>query len=107
MSDTVLTAVGNRTADPRKDGETLFIRCVAWRDLAENGAESLSEGARVPARGRLRQREHEISEGERRPHTEIEVDECGPSLWSATAFVRRSRRTPSTSSSERSRNGDH
>ena len=102
MSDTVLTAAGNRTADLRTDGETLFIRCVAWRDLAESGAESLSVGARVSTRGRLRQREHETSEGEQRPHTEIEVDECGPSLRPATAFVRRSRRTPSTARSERS-----
>ena len=136
MYEPELTVVGNLTADPElrftpagaavarftlastprvfetrtgkwTDGETLFIRCVAWRDLAENVAESLSKGARVLTRGRLRQREYETSEGERRQRIEIDVDECGPSLRFAIASVRRSRRNPSTANSERSSNGDH
>ncbi|WP_147915193.1 single-stranded DNA-binding protein [Ruania zhangjianzhongii] len=135
MYDTELTVAGNLTADPDlrfapsgaasarftlastprvfdsrtgrwADGETLFIRCVAWRDLAENAGESLSKGVRVLARGRLRQREYETSAGERRQVVELEVDECGPSLRFATTSVSRSRRNPSTLSSEWSSNGD-
>jgi single-strand DNA-binding protein len=39
-----------------KDGDTLFLTCVAWRLLAENIVESLQKGMRVIATGRLRQR---------------------------------------------------
>src|SRR5699024_10553874 len=93
--ETVITVVGNITADPElrftangaavanftvastprtfdrqsnewKDGETLFLRCSAWREMAENVAETLSRGTRVIAQGRLRSRTFDTKEGERR-----------------------------------------
>ena len=33
------------------DGETLWLRCTCWRDLAENVAETLAKGTRVIATG--------------------------------------------------------
>ena len=45
-----------------KDGETLFMRCNAWRDLGENVAESLSRGMRVIVIGNLKQRSYETKE---------------------------------------------
>ena len=71
MNETMITVVGNLTADPElrytqsgvpvasftiastprtfdrqanewKDGEALFMRCSAWRELAENVAGSLT-----------------------------------------------------------------
>ena len=79
--ETVITVVGNLTADPEirtigsgaavasftiastprtwnrnsnqfEDGQALFLRCSAWRDMAEHCAQSLSKGMRVIAQGR-------------------------------------------------------
>jgi single-strand DNA-binding protein len=114
--DTIITVVGNLTADPElrftpsgaavanftvastprtfdrqsnewKDGEALFMRCNVWRQAAENVAESLTRGARVVVTGRLKQRSFETKEGEKRTVVELEVDEIGPSLRYATAKV--------------------
>ena len=71
-----------------RDGETLFLRCSAWREMAENIAESLHEkGTRVIVQGRLVQRSFETREGEKRTVVEMQVDEVGPSLRYATAKV--------------------
>lgn len=86
--ETVITVVGNLTADPEirtigsgaavasftiastprtwnrnsnqfEDGQALFLRCSAWRDMAEHCAQSLSKGMRVIAQGRLQQRSYQ------------------------------------------------
>jgi single-strand DNA-binding protein len=119
--DTVITIIGNLTADPElrftpsgaavanftvastprmfdrqtnewKDGETLFMRCSVWRDAAENVAESLQRGTRVVVAGRLKSRSYETKEGEKRTVIEMDVDEIGPSLRSATAKVNKTQR---------------
>ena len=116
--ETVITVVGNLTADPElrftpsgaavanftvastprtfdrqsqewKDGEALFLRCNVWRQVAENVAESLTRGSRVIVSGRLKQRSFDTKEGEKRTVIELEVDEIGPSLRYATAQVTR------------------
>jgi single-strand DNA-binding protein len=123
--DTVITVVGNLTADPElrftpsgaavasftiastprtfdratnewKDGDALFLRCSVWRQAAENVAESLQRGMRVVAQGRLKQRSYETREGEKRTVVEMEVDEVGPSLRYATAKVNRTQRGSSS-----------
>ena len=72
------------------DGPTLFMRCSAWRELAENIAESLdTKGTRVIVQGRLVQRSFETREGEKRTVVEMQADEVGPSLKHATAKVAR------------------
>ena len=119
--DTIITIVGNLTADPElrftpsgaavanftvastprqfdrqsnewKDGETLFMRCSIWRDAAENVAESLHRGTRVVVTGRLKSRSFETKEGEKRTVMELEVDEVGPSLRYASAKVTKAER---------------
>ena len=80
----------DKTAQEWRDGETLFLRCSAWREMAENIAESLSEkGTRVIVQGRLVQRSYETREGDKRTVVELQVDEVGPSLRHATAKVTR------------------
>ena len=75
-----------------KDAETSFLRCSAWRQLAENVAESLTRGSRVIVTGRLRQRSWETPEGDKRSVVEIEADEVGPSLrWATTKVERQGR----------------
>ena len=76
-----------------KDGDTLFLTCVAWRQLAENIAESLTRGTRVIVTGKLRQRSYETKEGEKRTVYELQVDEAGPSLRNASAKVTKVTRT--------------
>ena len=80
----------DRAANEWKDGETMFLTCSAWRQLAENVAETLSaKGMRVIVQGRLKQRSYETKEGERRTVYEVDVEEVGPSLLFATAKVTR------------------
>jgi single-strand DNA-binding protein len=83
----------DRASGEWKDGETLFLTCSAWRQLGENVAESLTRGSRVIVQGRLKQRSYETREGEKRTVFEIDVDEVGPSLRSATAKVTRTTRS--------------
>ena len=116
--DTPITVVGNLVADPElrftpsgqpvatfrvastprvmdrqtnewKDGDSLFLTCNVWRQAAENVAESLQRGMRVLVTGRLKQRNYETKEGEKRTVYEIEVDDVGPSLRNASAKVNR------------------
>lgn len=120
--ETIMTVIGNLTADPElrftasgaavanftvastprtfdratgewKDGEALFLRCNIWRQPAENVAESLTRGTRVIVSGRLKQRSFETKEGEKRTVIELEVDEIGPSLRYATAKINRAQRS--------------
>src|SRR5699024_866795 len=70
-----------------KDGEALFLRSSVWRQFAEHVAGTLTQGMRVVAQGRLRQRSFETREGEKRTTIELELDEVGPSLRYATAQV--------------------
>jgi single-strand DNA-binding protein len=76
-----------------KDGEALFLRCNAWRQTAENVAETLQRGMRVIVTGRLKQRSFETKEGEKRTVVELDVDEVGPSLKWASAQVRKAERS--------------
>ncbi|HYJ69389.1 MAG TPA: single-stranded DNA-binding protein [Nocardioidaceae bacterium] len=120
--DTVITIVGNLVDDPElrftpsgaavanfriastpriydrqsgewRDGDTLFLSCSVWRQAAENVAESLQKGMRAIVQGRLKSRQYETREGEKRTVFEIDVDEVGPSLRSATAKVAKTTRS--------------
>lgn len=69
--------------------ETTFLNVNAWRDLAENAAESLGKGDRVVVIGRVRVRSYENRENQTVWVTEIEADEIAPSLRWARAEVAR------------------
>ena len=72
-----------------KDGDSLFLTCVAWRQMAENIAESLQRGTRVIVTGKLRQRSYETKEGDKRTVYELQVDEVGPSCATPRRRCRR------------------
>jgi single-strand DNA-binding protein len=82
----------DRQTNEWKDGDALFLSCSVWRQAAENVAESLQKGMRVVVQGRLKQRQYETREGEKRTVIELDVDEVGPSLKYATAKVTRTTR---------------
>ncbi|MDX6265119.1 MAG: single-strand DNA-binding protein [Kribbellaceae bacterium] len=83
----------DRQSGEWKDGESLFLSCSVWRQAAENVAESLQRGMRVIIQGRLKQRSYDDREGQKRTVFEIDVDEVGPSLRSATAKVTKAMRS--------------
>ena len=116
--ETVITVVGNLTADPEMrttrngstvanfsiaatprvfdkqsnqwvDGDALFLRCTAWRDMAQHCAQTLRKGMRVIAQGRLTQHSWEDEQHQKRTAVELQVDEIGPSLRYATAQVQK------------------
>jgi single-strand DNA-binding protein len=70
-----------------QDAGTSFLRCVVWRQQAENVVESLAKGSRVVVTGKLKQSHWTTSEGEPRSSWELRVREVGPSLRYATAKV--------------------
>ena len=83
----------DRQTNEWKDGDTLFLSCAVWRQAAENVAESLQRGMRVIVQGRLKSRQYETREGEKRTVFEIDVEEVGPSLRNATAKVAKTQRS--------------
>ncbi|WP_224277877.1 single-stranded DNA-binding protein [Nocardioides lacusdianchii] len=83
----------DRQTNEWKDGDTLFLACAVWRQAAENVAESLTRGMRVIVQGRLKSRQYETREGEKRTVFEIDVEEVGPSLRSASAKVTKTTRS--------------
>ena len=116
--ETLITVIGNLTADPElrytqqgvpvangtiastprtfdrqandwKDGDPLFLRCAIWRELGEHAAGSLTKGMRVIATGFLEQKSYKDREGNDRTSIELNVQEIGPSLKYATAQVTR------------------
>jgi single-strand DNA-binding protein len=120
--ETIITVIGNLTDDPElkftpsgaavanftvastprtfdrqtnewKDGDALFLRCAAWRQLAENVAESLTKGQRVIVTGALRVRQYERQDGSKGTSVEMNVDEVGPSLKFATAKTTKATRS--------------
>lgn len=118
MADNTVTLVGNLTRDPelrftqggravasfgiavnrryQVNGEwqeqTSFFNVVAWGQLGENAAASLTKGARIIVSGRLEQREYQTQQGEKRTVVEVNADEVAPSLRYATAQVERTSR---------------
>lgn len=121
MTAASITLVGNLTADPelrftpsgaavvnftiacnrsKKNEQTQewentdesFWRCTAWREFAENIAESLTKGMGVIAQGTVAQKTYETKEGEKRNYMEVQVWSIGPDLKRCTAKVNRTSR---------------
>lgn len=78
----------NRTTDEWEE-DTTFVNVVAWGDLGENAAASLTRGNRVIVIGRLSIRSYDDREGNKKYVTEIVADSIGPDLRWATAEVER------------------
>jgi single-strand DNA-binding protein len=80
----------NRPTNAMEDGETVWVRCTAWREVAENVAQTLTKGTRVVVTGRLKApNAYQSASGEARASLELEIDEIGPSLRYASAVVTR------------------
>jgi single-strand DNA-binding protein len=120
MTDNSVTLVGNLTRDPelrftsagrgiasfglavsrryQANGEwqeqTSYFNIVAWGQLGENAASTLTKGMRVVVSGRLEQRSWDDPKtGDKRSTIEVNADEIGPSLKLATAEITRNPRS--------------
>lgn len=115
MASNTITIVGNLTRDPelrytqsgkatvtvgiavnrryQVNGEwqeqTTYMNVVAWDQLAENIAASLTKGSRIMATGRLDVREYEGRDGVKRTSVDVIADEVGPTLRWATVSIER------------------
>jgi single-strand DNA-binding protein len=78
----------NRETEKWEDTNVSFYRVSAWRQLAENIAQSLGKGARVVVTGVQRQRTYE-KDGQTQYVWEITADAVGPDLAYATATVQK------------------
>lgn len=92
---TSFTIVSNSSTFDRRtnsyiNGTPLSLRCVAWGDLAEHCAQTLTKGMRVIVQGRLRANNYvDKNSNEKRYSIDLMIDEIGPSLRFATAQVNR------------------
>ncbi|MGA5130833.1 single-stranded DNA-binding protein [Streptomyces olivoreticuli] len=118
IGETIITLAGNLTADPELretadgtpwisfnvasnsknwdknraewgEGKTLYLRCTAWRWLAQNAGATLTKGTRVVVTGALRQYEYTSADGILRTGFGLDVDDIAISLRYATATVHR------------------
>lgn len=72
--------------------DTSWWRVTAWRQLAENCADSLSKGDLVIVQGRVKQRQYETAEGEKRSSWELEAQSVGPDLSRVAVKINRAER---------------
>lgn len=122
LNSTVITVVGNLTDNPElrftpsgvamarftvavnprvfdkatgewRDGDASFYNCTAWRQLAENTAQSLTRGIRVIVTGTIAQQRWETDQGEKRSTYAVTAEAVGPDLSYATATVRKAVRS--------------
>lgn len=84
-------ACNDRRHDPNTnqwvDLDAAFLRCTAWRQLADHIAASLTKGVRVTVTGTLRQRSFDDADGQTRTVIEVDAIEVGASLKWATVRV--------------------
>ncbi len=76
-----------------EDGAALFMRCRAWREMAENIAESrLTKGTRVTVTGVLTQRSWEDDNQQKHTLYELDAEDVSASMKFAQVAVKRIRR---------------
>lgn len=75
-----------------ENGDSTFLTCTAWERMAENVAESLQRGMAVIVVGKLKQRNYETKDGEKRTVFEVLADAVGPDLRNASAKITRTER---------------
>src|SRR5688572_2478755 len=62
-----------KKGDEWTDGDTTFFRCTAWREMAEQCAESITKGMRLIVYGRFKTRQYE-KDGQTRTSVELDVE---------------------------------
>jgi single-strand DNA-binding protein len=81
-----------------EDGDTFFVGAVAFKQLAENVAESLVKGNEITVLGRLKTEQWTDRDGNKRSAPSLLIDSIGPSLAYATAKVNKMQRSTTSGS---------
>lgn len=80
-----------------EDGETTFIRCVAYGPLADHMISSgIRKGTRVVVTGRFVQRDWQTETGEKRSSFELNADDIGTSVRYATVQITKANESAAT-----------
>lgn len=78
----------NKETQEWEDGDVFFVRGTAFKQLAENAAETLTRGMEVQVSGRMKTDQWEDRQtGEKRSAPSLLIDSIGPNLAYATAEV--------------------
>lgn len=88
-------------------GETNFYRCTAWGQKAQNIAESLNQGDRVLAMGRLKTEKYERNGETVSSTNNVDIDEIGPSLSYAEAKPVKNQKRTNTGGNFQSNNNNN
>lgn len=91
----------NKQTNEWEDDGADFYTVAAWRQLAENVAESITKGTEVIVVGTLKSRSYDDRDGNKRTVWEITADHIGPSLRYATAQVTRASSSSSGGGTQR------
>lgn len=85
----------NRESSQWQDGESLFMRCSAWDEMAENIAASLTKGSRVVAVGTLKATKYRDRDGNDKDGMELQIDEIGATMkFHTVTMEKRGKNTP-------------
>lgn len=80
-----------------EDGETTFIRCVAYGPLADHMiASGIRKGTRVVVTGRFVQRDWQTETGEKRSSFELNADDIGASVRYAAVQITKANESAAT-----------
>lgn len=74
------------------DGDVFFVTGTLFKKAAENAAETYEKGMEVVVSGRLKTRQWEDNDGQKRSMPELIIDAIGPSTSFATAKVEKNAR---------------
>ena len=89
-----------KNGDQWEDGDPAFYRVTAWREMAENAAESVKRGNRVTVVGKLKPREFEHN-GEKRMSLDVDADSIALDLrWATAQAVKAGRSQPQPTQSQ-------
>lgn len=79
----------DRASGQWRDGDTVFLNIVCWRQLAENAAASIRKGDALVCYGRLTFHDYTSQQGERRSNYELDATHLGPDLNRGVARLTR------------------
>jgi len=88
----VVTSARRQVDGKWEDVDTSWWSVTAFRQLAENLAESLSKGDPVIVVGKIKQRSYETPQGDKHSIVEVMAESVGPDMRWVTATVKKPER---------------
>jgi single-strand DNA-binding protein len=83
----------NQQTNTWEDSDSFFVDGVLFKEAAEQAAESYVRQSEVVVTGRLKTRQYETREGEKRSTTELIIDGIGASTRFATVSINKMQRS--------------